>query len=306
MSGLLLRLLLVLLAALQPAYGLSCLCGNAPCQTPACCPGDSPRYTKDVCGCCLVCAKEEGEVCGGPWGVLGTCREGTRCLRECECKTTEHGHRHNKHHHDHQHDCIFPFVYRGKTYHECTTDCLQRGEDHKGIKAWCDKTEMRPWCATKINKKDVMKDWELCGQGCPGTEFECDKESLFNSAGRCVRESECLASQGCPGSRAVLDPRPGSSRQPPAPACRDRQQLRQCVCAEEQGRGGCLPSPWARLAAGWCFLQNLQDPAEPSKHCYDDVEWSAVEGRFWSRAACQLSQPHQQEGELLLAGPPGK
>lgn len=86
-----------------------------------------------------------------------------------ECKTTEHGHRHNKHHHDHQHDCIFPFVYRGKTYHECTTDCLQRGEDHKGKKAWCDKTEMRAWCATKIDKKDVMKDWELCGQGCPGT-----------------------------------------------------------------------------------------------------------------------------------------
>ena len=61
--------------------GLSCSCGVSPCQTPACCP--SGRYTWDECGCCLVCAKAEGETCGGPFRVAGTCQEGSRCLRQC-------------------------------------------------------------------------------------------------------------------------------------------------------------------------------------------------------------------------------
>ncbi|XP_076032009.1 uncharacterized protein LOC143019916 [Oratosquilla oratoria] len=37
---------------------------------------------KDVCGCCLVCAKGLGEVCGGPWFSSGRCGRGLRCLRD--------------------------------------------------------------------------------------------------------------------------------------------------------------------------------------------------------------------------------
>jgi len=33
----------------------------------------SGELTKDVCGCCDVCAKAAGQECGGPWGVMGTC-----------------------------------------------------------------------------------------------------------------------------------------------------------------------------------------------------------------------------------------
>merc|ERR1712038_1074774 len=40
------------------------------------------------------------------------------------------------------------------------------------------------------------------------------------------------------------------------------------------------------LAEGWCFLENLQDPSNPTENCYDDVEFSVADGKFWSTAAC--------------------
>uniref|UniRef100_UPI003980FBB8 hypothetical protein n=1 Tax=Salmonella sp. s54925 TaxID=3159674 RepID=UPI003980FBB8 len=35
--------------------------------------------TLDVCGCCKICAKLEGEVCDGMWGLLGDCDQGLFC-----------------------------------------------------------------------------------------------------------------------------------------------------------------------------------------------------------------------------------
>ena len=32
-----------------------------------------------MCGCCDVCAKAEGEVCGGPWGKDGVCADNLTC-----------------------------------------------------------------------------------------------------------------------------------------------------------------------------------------------------------------------------------
>ncbi|KAM3609176.1 uncharacterized protein V6R79_010700 [Siganus canaliculatus] len=36
--------------------------------------------TTGVCGCCPVCAKTEGERCGGKWDYLGKCDEGLVCV----------------------------------------------------------------------------------------------------------------------------------------------------------------------------------------------------------------------------------
>ena len=38
---------------------------------------------------------------------------------------------------------------------------------------------------------------------------------------------------------------------------------------------------------GWCFLEHIEDPNNPKKDCYDDLEWSSSEGSFWSRKACR-------------------
>ncbi|KAF6738858.1 Venom protein 302 [Oryzias melastigma] len=40
--------------------------------------------TTGVCGCCPVCAKTEGESCGGTWDHLGKCDEGLVCMVEAE------------------------------------------------------------------------------------------------------------------------------------------------------------------------------------------------------------------------------
>ncbi|XP_060891628.1 IGFBP domain-containing protein [Labrus mixtus] len=36
--------------------------------------------TTGVCGCCPVCARAEGEACGGTWDYLGKCDEGLVCF----------------------------------------------------------------------------------------------------------------------------------------------------------------------------------------------------------------------------------
>ena len=45
-----------------------------------------------MCGCCPVCARQEGQGCGGPWNYLGTCDVHLRCVRlELEEEEEEEG-----------------------------------------------------------------------------------------------------------------------------------------------------------------------------------------------------------------------
>ena len=39
----------------------------------------SGELTKDICMCCDVCAKAAGQVCGGLWGMMGTCASHLYC-----------------------------------------------------------------------------------------------------------------------------------------------------------------------------------------------------------------------------------
>jgi hypothetical protein len=34
-------------------------------------------------------------------------------------------------------------------------------------------------------------------------------------------------------------------------------------------------------------LQNVQDPVDPRKNCFEDARWSAADGRYWSSLACK-------------------
>ncbi|TWW76032.1 Venom protein 302 [Takifugu flavidus] len=38
--------------------------------------------TTGVCGCCPVCARAEGETCGGTWDYLGKCDQGLVCVSQ--------------------------------------------------------------------------------------------------------------------------------------------------------------------------------------------------------------------------------
>jgi len=51
-------------------------CPNASCPDLQ---GLCKAYRVDNCGCCLVCAKLEGESCGGFYGAAGFCAKYLRC-----------------------------------------------------------------------------------------------------------------------------------------------------------------------------------------------------------------------------------
>ena len=64
--------------AFAPVAPLSCVrpCSSVRCSTPGSCKGG---LVKDICGCCTVCAKVEGESCGGQWKTVGRCDSGLTC-----------------------------------------------------------------------------------------------------------------------------------------------------------------------------------------------------------------------------------
>jgi len=65
-----------LLSGEQPNYDHCHWCPPPPeyCST--------GQTVKDECGCCEVCAKGEGEECGGLWGTDGTCADDLECVME--------------------------------------------------------------------------------------------------------------------------------------------------------------------------------------------------------------------------------
>ena len=96
---------------------------------------------------------------------------------------------------------------------------------------------------------------------------------------------------------AVLDDIPSETSQKPAPLCpspsltREAEQ-KKCRCTKEatlvgldgNPKGGCVPprdfTGIEELDYGWCFLEMITDPSNPTEGCYEDVAWSEVDGRF--------------------------
>lgn len=67
---------------LSPAYGLSCVWPCNPSQQCTHIDTSNCRYglVKDVCGCCNVCGKGLGELCGGIDDIEGKCGPGFECI----------------------------------------------------------------------------------------------------------------------------------------------------------------------------------------------------------------------------------
>lgn len=56
--------------------------------------------------------------------------------------------------------------------------------------------------------------------------------------------------------------------------------------------GACFQGPNGAASArgegfGFCFLENLQNPNNPTEDCFEDATWSKTAGRFWSAKACK-------------------
>ncbi|XP_020611103.1 papilin-like isoform X3 [Orbicella faveolata] len=89
-STMVVRLLFIgsFLMMCSPVISLSCIpCSWVRCSTPVNCKGG---LVKSICGCCNVCAKVEGERCGGQWQTLGRCDSGLKCVvRDGHLKAAE-------------------------------------------------------------------------------------------------------------------------------------------------------------------------------------------------------------------------
>ncbi|XP_011300108.1 single insulin-like growth factor-binding domain protein-2 [Fopius arisanus] len=69
----------IIVLSLAVARALSCVCSPLECDvlTNEDCPGG---LTWDPCRCCRVCARVEGEPCGGLFGFSGSCAVGLQCV----------------------------------------------------------------------------------------------------------------------------------------------------------------------------------------------------------------------------------
>ncbi|CAD6235428.1 GSCOCG00007894001-RA-CDS [Cotesia congregata] len=69
----------IIVLSLAVARALSCICSPLECDvlTEEDCPGG---LTWDPCKCCKVCARVEGEPCGGLFGFSGRCAVGLQCV----------------------------------------------------------------------------------------------------------------------------------------------------------------------------------------------------------------------------------
>lgn len=77
-----------------------------------------------------------------------------------------------------------------------------------------------------------------------------------------------------------------------------------CHCARTNNKdinrnGNCYKSG-GQDTSGWCFLEFVTDPANPTKRCYADAKWSKADGRYWSAEACK----HVKTALVATRAPP--
>ncbi|XP_039261063.1 venom protein 302-like [Styela clava] len=86
----LIKILLICAGIMHACNASSCRrCKQKKCKKLTECMGS---IIKDNCRCCDVCAKQEGELCGGLWNLQGACDSHMKCHKEKpETITTEDG-----------------------------------------------------------------------------------------------------------------------------------------------------------------------------------------------------------------------
>ena len=85
--------------------------------------------------------------------------------------------------------------------------------------------------------------------------------------------------------------------------CPRNQQNQRCKCAEP--RPFELREPGENCQdPGWCFLEHVSNPENPSENCFEDAYWSPTHGRFFSSLACQTEEGEGIIGRASIPDPP--
>jgi len=271
-------------------HGLSCPPPRSgPTDSPVCC--TSGYMTKGVCGIRDVCAKAEGETCGGPWNSGGVCARNLQCQIPIKCtcyaKIESPFPRRLPR-------CIFPFKYDGVEYNSCTTANSENG---------------KAWCAYEVDRNGVAVDgkWGDCScKSCFSTNYDdgkcVKKKSKISGAIGLLKPSE-PDSDNLPNRYDLRDGIVGGEK---IKRCQTPAQQFQCRCAD---RSTCINVQESENATttdydyygggpdyGWCWLENLYDQNEPSSYCFNDAYYSRRHGRFYSSKACNPDeQPLEKE-----------
>jgi len=243
--------------------------GSQPClKEPLCC--NSGYFTTKPCGNCRACVKAEGEKCGGLFDEDGICAPGLHCKKHCPPEVADGD------------ECkLRPWGMPGKCVKNATTE-VARPE-------LCSLPPMRPdfgiMCLATIpvyhwdNKRGKCVKYVY--GGCGGTK------NLFDT------EQDCYDT--CNGGKptaAVVDN--GWRKAPKCSSCPDKNACRCALEASPERNENCIAAEWQRPDhKGYCFLENIQDPKNPTKHCFNDMKWSITHSRYYSYEACDTYVPYQ-------------
>ncbi|CAH1242103.1 CRIM1 [Branchiostoma lanceolatum] len=166
--------LVILLCMVASSHSLTCApCNTVRCQAPENCPGGT---AKGVCGCCDVCAKVEGEECGGPWNIGGVCDKGLICDKPHD-DFNMHG------------TC----KKNGSAPQDCGENAHFDGCGHGACQPTCDRP--LPVCALQCIPSCQCDDGFMLHDGkciaedqCP--DRKCPEHSHFRKCGTCKRTCE--------------------------------------------------------------------------------------------------------------------
>jgi len=117
------------------------------------------------------------------------------------------------------------------------------------------------WPRVGVENVKKMKNQKICRDGC----------------GRLPNAVQSRAKKAC---RCALEDR-------------DAEVNKNCRAPSNPNIFFLSPSGERTADPGYCFLENVQDPKNPTKNCFSDVEWSATYSRYYSHRACLKYVPYQ-------------
>lgn len=294
--------------------------GTTPCEIPKCC--ESGQLTTEVCSGCPTCAAAKDEECGAGFEAFQpACSSGLSCFTRCGPCTTE-----VNYDEDGQalkaNTCVFPFKYKNETHNKCTTadsdnnkpwcayDIQPNTEVPQDGKHWgdcnydcpggdseCDENQL-----FNVRGKCVPKMQEVVRIARPFTHNFRAGLTDTKPIKKCSEEGPYIHQRIKDQKCYCLPPQLGPKQE--GEGC--TKKLLEDTTEEQPfifdagnlpGVNGPPPPPPPsgddfdddfKPARGWCFLGGVKDPRyyEPETHCYDDLQWSETEQKYWSTSAC--------------------